>query len=274
MPNRPWNETELSILLSAKNKKNCKIDSRSKKSIRRKLVQLGLVKPSFKVKKHNKRKWTKEELDLLINSKEHLIKNRTKESIKRMKKRLNLITLGPCKKRWKKKEEKLLIKLCKEGKTPSEIRNMNILKYSRNSIQKKMGYLGLSKKMNKIEKIPKNILLEFKKFLQENWTGKTPEDLVEIWNSKNLFKVNYRKVLYHLQALKIKIPYGEVAIIKNLRKKEEKIKCEQANQKTTKSLLDSIRFARAEVMRKRMMKNRDIWSGIPVDATLLEDEVD
>jgi hypothetical protein len=273
MPNRAWSELELDILLSSKNKKNCKIEGRSKKSIRRKLIQLGIIKKLYTVKFHNKRKWTEEELNLLKSSKESLIKNRTQESIRRMKKKLNLVPINPSRKKWKKKEESCLIKLCKEGKTAFEIFNMKIFKYSKNSIQKKICYLGLSKQ-TKIEKFPKDILQEFKNFLKENYVGNTPEDLVEFWNSKNSFKTNYKKVLYHLRLLKIKIPYAEVAIIKNLRKKEKKIANNLVDQKTTKLLSDSIRFARAEVMRKRMLKNRDIWSGMPLPDELLTEQND
>ena len=38
--------------------------------------------------------------------------------------------------------------------------------------------------------------------------------------------------------------------------------------------MDSIRFARAEVMRKRITKNRDIWSGIPLSENLNIDDED
>lgn len=275
MPNRPWTENEINILLSFKNKKNVKVKGRSKKSIRRKLIQLGIIKPSFTVGFHNKIKWTEEEIKILKEAKDKsniYLPNRSKDAITRMLCKLKLRKKGKFRKPWSKKDEIVLKKLVIEGKTPSDIVRMGIFNYSRNSIQKKMCFLGLSKKAPKCEFLSKDNLEKFKKFLQENWIGKTPEDLVELWNKENIIKTNYKKTLYHLYKLKIKIPYAEVSIINNLRKKEEEIANKQIGDKTTKSMSDSIRFARAEVMRKRILKNRDIWSGLPLSENLTDGE--
>ena len=51
---RLWKKEELQILLDAKNKKHIKVEGRSKKSIHRKLIELGLVEPKYKARKHNK----------------------------------------------------------------------------------------------------------------------------------------------------------------------------------------------------------------------------
>ena len=67
--------------------------------------------------------------------------------------------------------------------------------------------------------------------------------------------------------MKIKIPYAEVAKIKNLKKKEEKIK---KIGMPMKQLEESVRLTRAEVMRERMIRNRDIWTGLPLDPSLAE----
>ena len=48
---RIWKQEELQILVDAKNKKYVKVQNRSKKSVRRKLIQLGLV-GVYEAKKH------------------------------------------------------------------------------------------------------------------------------------------------------------------------------------------------------------------------------
>jgi hypothetical protein len=54
---------------------------------------------------------------------------------------------------------------------------------------------------------------------------------------------------------------GEVARIKLLRKKEENFKKLNLS---LKCLSESVRVTRAEMMRKRVLQNRDIWTGLPV----------
>lgn len=44
MPNKPWTQEELNLLLARK-----KVPTRSKKSVRMKIVSMGLDKPKFKV---------------------------------------------------------------------------------------------------------------------------------------------------------------------------------------------------------------------------------
>lgn len=237
---------------------------------------MGLVKPVFKVKFHHKKAWSQDEINLLKaakNPRQAKIGNRTKQSIACMAIKLKLINKKPPKRPWKKSDEKLLIKLVKEGKTPIEICKMNVFSkpHSRNSIQKKLGYLGLSKKAPEFNKFPENILIKFKNFLQENWQGKTPQELTDLWNNQNEFQVKKTKVIYHLTAMKIKIPYAEVARINNIKKKEQKIKNKGM---TIKQLEESVRLTRAELMRQRMTKNRDIWTGLQLDENISEDLVE
>lgn len=309
---RLWKKEELQILLDAKNKKHIKVEGRSKKSIHRKLIEFGFIEPKYKARKHNKRRWTTEELKILHESKDKRnikIPGRTRHSIISKLGFLGLVKKKKARKPWLKKEDKLLNKLVKEGKSAKEIFLLNVLPYSRNSIQKKMCYSGLVRKpwlkkedklLSKLlkqgksakeifllkvfpysknsiyEKIRCSVLAEkqapaeyfpketmeiFKKFLIDNWRGKTPEDLVFLWNSKNSIKACKRKVVYHLGKLKIKIPYGEVARINFLRKKEEKLRNSIIS---PKQLAESLRIIRADMMEKRMLRNRDIWTGLPL----------
>lgn len=261
MPNRPWKEEEVLLLKDLyERKKKLVVTGRSPKSIRRKLISLGLEKPIYKVRFHKKNPWTNKEMEILKKGKNP--PNRTKESIRSMKVRLGLVKQRKNSRRpWKKKHEKILLSLVKQKKSAKEIFGMNVLPYSKNSIQKKMCYMGFAKKRTKktikLSLEEKQIL---KKFLLESYEGKTPDDLVAIWNDKPYFKVNRSRVLYYLHYLKIKIPYYEVAKINNLRKKEQSIK--SVTHKSQKELEENIRLARANFMKERLSQGRDIWTGM------------
>lgn len=261
------------MLLSAKDKRRAKIPNRSKKAIRRKLLSMGLVKPVFTVKFHRKRAWTQDEINLLKSSdpRKAKIPGRSRQSIVCMAIRLKLINKKPAKRPWKKKDEKLLVQLAKEGKTPSQIVKMGVFSKSRNSIQKKLCYLGFAEKAPQIKKFPQDVLSKFKEFLKENWKGKTPQELTDLWNEHNEFKIAKNKVVYHLTAMEIKIPYAEVMVINHLRKTEEEIKKEGAS--SAKQLDENLRLARAKIMRERILKNRDIWTGLPLKENFEEIDV-
>lgn len=264
-----WQKEEMQILLDAKNndgtvKKNIKISGRSKKSVRRQLVKLGLLKLNYKTKKHNKKRWTHEELKVLHEAKDKLkikLPGRTKNSLLAKLGRLKLIERQKARKPWLKKQCALLSKLSKEGKSAKEIFLLSVLPYSKNSIQKKMRFMGFTKKQKPSKYFSKETIETFKKFLQDNWQNKTPEDLISLWNESSPIETNRTKVIYHLTKLKIKIPYGEVGRIKRLRKKEDVIK---ESKLPPKELIESLRVNRAEIMRKRILLNRDLWTGLPL----------
>jgi hypothetical protein len=260
MPNKPWTKKEVNLLLN-----NKEVKTRSKKSILRKLISLGLRSPKFKIRKHIKKPWSKEEIDLLINGK--YVPERTKESIRSMKVRLGLIhPKKNCgKKPWSEDQEEILIRLRSQGKSALEIYKMKVLPYSRNSIQKKICRIGLSKNSRNVVVFSKNDISKLKKFLIQNWKEKTPEQLVEIWNSNNSTAVNKRKIIYHLNSLGLN--YAEV----NELNKIEKIIKEEISHKSAKSMEEMIRSKRAEIMRKRMESNKDIWSGLDIAKNSYED---
>lgn len=259
MPNNPWTKEETELLLAKK-----KIPSRSKKAIHRKLISLGLIEPKYKISHHSKKRWTEEELNLLKENKK--ITGRSKKSIEAMKLRMNLKTKKKYRSPWKKKEENLLKKLVKQGETAKTISKMFVLPYSRNSIQKKMCYMGLAKKNPNANIFSKEEMEKFKNFLNDNWKGNTPEELSEIWNLNNKIKISKKRVVYHLSKMKIKIPYAEVAKIKNQKKKENLIKIDF--HKNSKSLEEKIRTNRVKIMQSRVLKGRDIWTGLPCEFSL------
>jgi len=161
-----------------------------------------------------------------------------------------------------KKNEKILLELNKQGKTPIEIFRMKVLPYSKNSIQKKLVGFGLCKKI----KFSSELKIKFKNFLKESYFGKTPQELVDLWNSQNNVKVNKSKICKYLSVYNLRLPEGETIKINNLKKKEAEIKKQEAinpNRKDT-NVLEAIRKARVEFMIKRAEKNRNIWSGLPL----------
>lgn len=290
-----WKEKEIKIIQNSQGKIP-KIKGRTRSAIRSKMVQLGIIK---KVKR-----WTKQEIDLLI--KGHIVPNRTKlsilkkkhelglnknyrwtpEEIESLKKNLSVSTkhetsirrklteLGLRKKRstrdyWTVEEVKSLIDLKKEGQSAQTIANMGIFSKSENAIQKKLGRLGLSNKL-KIVKFKEETKLKFKKFLLQNWRGKTPQDLLEIWNKENhSTPANLCKVISYLTNLKVKISCYEVQKINNLRKKEIKLNLE--NKGSSEKLLEKIKFERIRLMQERIAENKDIWTGIELQEPLILD---
>lgn len=268
MPKNLWTKEEINVLLKAEDKDNITLPNRSAKSIRRKLIRMKLVKPAFKLKQRfSKKAWTNEEIELLKNSKDPRnvkIPGRSKNSICGMVIRLGLVDKKPARRPWNKKDENLLIRLTKQGKTPIEVVRMKVLPYSRNSIQKKLANFGLSKKI----KFSENLKIKFKNFLKENYLGKTPRELVDLWNSENQIKVHKRKLCKYLAVYNLRLPEGETIKINNLKKKEIEIKKQEAinpskNKKDT-NLVEAIRKARVQFMIKRAEKNRNIWSGLPL----------
>jgi hypothetical protein len=267
---RIWTQEEIQILLESKKKRvKAQVQGRSETSIRRKSIELGLIKTKYKVKFQNKRPWTTEETNILLDAKDKFgvkLPHRTKSSILSKLVHLKLIERKEARKPWNRRQNRLLRKLVKEGKSARDIFLLNVLPFSRNSIQKKMCYCGLAKKLPPAQYLSKETTEIFKNFLINNWKGKTPEDLKNIWNERNSVKVCRRKVVYHLCMLKIKIPYVEVARINLLRKKEKNLRDTIIS---PKELAESLRIIRADMMEKRMLKNRDIWTGLPLTSNEL-----
>lgn len=156
MPNKPFTKKELEILTTTEDKNNINLPNRSKKSIRRKLILLGLIKPNFKIKHHSKKRWSADEIEKLKSIKDpRKFTERSRQSIFRKAIRLGIIEKKPYKKPWENKNVETLISLVQKGKSPSQIFKMGVLPHSRNSIQKKIKYLRLNSEY-KILELKKN----------------------------------------------------------------------------------------------------------------------
>jgi hypothetical protein len=212
--------------------------------------------------------WSENEINQLKEN--GVVPKRTNNSIREKKNRLGLRSRRKSRPKWTKNNLEELKRLREKGLSARNIYNMGTFACSMNAIQKQMCRLGIVKK-NNIFKFPINIRQKFSNFLLNNWEGKIPDDLVEIWNKENAkYPTNKRKVISYLIKLKIKIPYGEVQRIKNVRKKIEII---HSSVDTSSNTLEKIRLERAKMMRKRIERGRDIWTGICSEITE-ENEMD
>jgi hypothetical protein len=212
-----------------------------------------------------KSKWSDSEVMEL--EEKGFVRDRTNNSIRQKKTRLGLRVKCEHRKKWDNDQIDKLKEMRVQGLTAREIQKTGVFSFSINAIQKQMCRLGLAKKI-KAFKFPKEIRQRFANFLTDNWAGKIPEDLVEIWNKENAkFPTNKRKVVSYLSRLKLKIPYGEVQRIKNLRRKLDKI---HNSVDTSTNTLEKIRQERVIMMRKRVERGRDIWTGMPIDIIEIE----
>lgn len=206
------------------------------------------------------KKWSDAEMDGL--KEKGFVPDRTANALRYMKNRLGLRTRRETRRPWTEEDIEKLRELIGKGFSARSVHKMGLLSFSVNAIQKQMCRLGLAKKI-KVVKFSSEVKNKFKNFLADQWEGKIPEDLVEIWNRENAkHPTNKRKVVSYLTRLKLKIPYGEVQKIKNLRKKIEKIQCSAG---TSANTLEKIRLERVNLMRQRAEKSRDIWTGLPME---------
>jgi len=207
-----------------------------------------------------KTRWTKEEINNLKNGK--VVPGRTLHSIKNQILRLGLISKKKARRPWTEKEVEKLKELHIQGFSAKQIYEMKIFNTGIFGIQHKLRRIGLVRGKN-IHKLNKETREKLKDFLLNNYQGKTPKELTDIWNKENCIKISYKKVLSYLYVLKIKIPYYEVQKINTLRKKEKKLI--EGSKSISTSVQTAIRAERVRLMRKRVERNLDIWSGLKID---------
>jgi len=248
-----WTAEQLKTLVA-----HGSVEGKSKNTTRRKLVALGLVEPKYRVRRHKKRNWSPEELEILLDKKKDaVIPGRCRHSILSKLNHLGFKT-NEARRPWSREENELLRKLLDQGGTALSI--AKILPHSRNSIQKKICRFGRAKK-TKQNKLPAETRLQLIRFLEQNWKGKTPKDLAELWNRGRNQKIDQKNVARLLAKIELKIPYGEVQRINKLRKKEALIRLQPL---PPKQLDEALRTARVRTMARRVQKNRDIWTGMPL----------
>lgn len=252
--NKHWTYREIELIKSGV----LEIEGRTRLAVRLKRKKLGLLKNS---------RWKKEEIELLKSGRS--VPGRSVSGIRK-----KLVDLGISKKRsyrpdWTTKDLDKLKELCSFGKKARDIFEMGIFDCSLNAIQKKMCRLGLADRIENFKRFPEEIRNKCKKFLLENWEGKTPEELTNIWNIENhVWRANKNRIISYLMDLKIKIPYGEVHRMNSLRKKEQKLSFSGGS---SSDVLERVRSERVKLMSERLEKNRDIWTGLPLLEGVLDE---
>ena len=214
-------------------------------------------KKSIGPKRESRPKWSDVEIENILST----VTNRTKNAIRVKKNRLGLRKKRKARDKWSKENVQKLQEFKKQGLSAQRIHLLGLFKQSKNAIQKKLCRIQLVKK-NTISIFPMEIKQKFIRFLINQWAGKTPSDLMEIWNKEN-FKhmTNKRRVAAYLSKLNIKISCWEVQKINNLRKKELKI-CTSTTHDTPNIRMEKIRKERIELMKERMEKSINIWTGL------------
>jgi hypothetical protein len=174
----------------------------------------------------------------------------------------------PPRPKWTESQLKTLADLKKQGLCAKRIAASGLLPQSLNAIQKKMGRMHLVKHA-KIVKFNGRQREEFRRFLKENWEGKTPQELADLWNHTHpVPTTNRRRVISYLTKMGLKIHYGEVQSINKMRKREENIKRRATS---PAELAELLKASRAIVMSRRLRLGRDIWTGMPLPQEDLAD---
>lgn len=174
----------------------------------------------------------------------------------------------PPRPKWTVEQIQVLESLKASGLNAKQIHETGRLTQSLNAIQKKLGRMNLVRHA-KITKFNARQRDEFRAFLKNNWEGKTPQDLAELWNRTHPApQTNKRRVISYLYQLGLKIHYGEVQSINSARRREEKIK---AIAKSPNELAELLKASRSIVMKRRIRLGRDLWTGLPLPEDALVD---
>lgn len=209
------------------------------------------------------RNWSKAEYEQLRQT--GVVPGRSKIAVSRAKLRLQLRAQERFRRPWTEQEIQQLCVLYTQGHTAKTISENGLLPFSKYAVQKQLCRLGLAAK-NEICRFTPDQRAIFRRFLQEHWEGKTPEELAKLWNAQRAtVPVDKKRVARYLADLRIKIPHGEVLRIKMQRVREAKIRAAAARTGASPTeTLERIRRGRARIMRRRLEKGRDVFNGLPL----------
>jgi len=155
------------------------------------------------------------------------------------------------------------------GNSAKAIHHKQILpiQYSISSIQKKLCRLGLARNLPKYKKFNSVTKDIFVKFITDNWVGRLPDELAQMWNRCNAsYPVTARRVIMYLTKLGVKVACYEMGRIRKLRQYENQIRTSGEYNPT--DVNDKIRWNRAELMACRLANNQDIWSGLQMASSI------
>ena len=152
-----------------------------------------------------------------LSASEMRIGKRTTAAIQHKASRMDLVGDGIARHQWSPEDEQTLCRLIVQGWTAKQIAEADgvLPGYSRNAIVKKGSRLNLadnrrSQRAKQAIRFSEDRLRQFHVFLQSHAARCTPEQISLLWNQVHEPKVTRRRVVYHLENLKIKLPWKEV----------------------------------------------------------------
>lgn len=209
----------------------------------------------------SKRAWNEEEIKAALENR--VPPGRSRRSLQRVRREIGAVPKGKSRRRWSKARIRRLKELHARGLGAETIAAEGLMRASANSIQKMMARLGLSKRV-KIVKFSPPQRDALRRFLKANHEGRTPEELVEMWREAHpeLPPVGHRRVVEYLSKMGLKMTCWDALRINNARRREAAIReSAQGRGASAKELDEALRRSRADVMRRRLERGRDIWSG-------------
>lgn len=261
-----WTDIEIRKLrLIADGIDGIQIEGRTKTSIQYKIRALKL--------KNDRRYdlWTDEEIRC-IKERKH-IEGRSNRTIERKRISLRLYKREP-RFAWTHEHNEILRQARAQGLSAKEIYERQLLpaNYSRNAIQKKLCRFGLARKNTKYKKFNQSTKLIFQNFLKENWMGKLPDELAQLWNqAHHAYPVSQKRVIQYLTDLGIKVSCYEMGYIRRLRQFEQLQKMNAAKDNLV-FVNEKIRAKRVQMMARRFRDNKDIWTGLQMQVPINMDE--
>lgn len=201
-----------------------------------------------------------------------IIPGRTRRSIQNARTKLALRQPRALRSRWTEEEKQKLAELFAQGFSALLIARRALLPRSLMSIQKQLRRMGLSKRMP-IKRLSVETRDLLKSFLRAHFANRTPRELTEIWNEQcPEHALNKRSIVSYLTRLGLKMPYAEVIRLERLKKRERALQLAAAEtHENLQTLQEKIRRERARVLRARLARGRDLWTGLQLSPEELTD---
>lgn len=194
-----------------------------------------------------------------------IIPGRSRRSIQIARTKLKLRQPRAPRARWTDEEKQKIAELYAQGFSATLIVRRKLLSKSLTAIQKQLGRMGLARRTS-IKRLNTETRELLKSFLRTHFSNRTPRELTEIWNAQRPeHAVDKRSIVAYLTRLGLKMPYAEVIRLESLKKRERALQLAAAEtHEDLRVLQDKIRRERARVLRARLARGRDLWTGLPL----------
>lgn len=194
-----------------------------------------------------------------------IIPGRSRRSIQIARTKLKLRQPRSPRLRWTDEEKQKLAELYAQGFSATLIVRRKLLSKSLTAIQKQLGRMGLARR-TPIKRLNTETRELLRSFLRAHFSNYTPRELTEMWNAQRPeHTVDKRSIVSYLTRLGLKMPYAEVIRLESLKKRERALQLAAAEtHEDLRVLQDKIRRERARVLRARVARGRDLWTGLPL----------